>query len=164
LKPSDDWRAPTPTRPHSSNSSKKKATQVHPIWGLGRWKGAMNARSVKAWLLPRGSTLFKGRPPHSNPQASWAKSPPMSSRVLTLRHGGWVPHVMRADPKRKKPNRHTRSMQPPRGYKHSLILAETSGRKGGPRRRKHATAPRLCTLSALSHPTVQHGGPGLHVM
>jgi hypothetical protein len=124
----------------------------------------MNARSVKAWLLPRGSTLFKGRPPHSNPQASWAKSPPMSSRVLTLRHGGWVPHVMRADPKRKKPNRHTRSMQPPRGYKHSLILAETSGRKGGPRRRKHATAPRLCTLSALSHPTVQQGGPGPHVM
>jgi hypothetical protein len=42
----------------SSNSSKKKATQVHPIWGLGRWKGTMNARSVKAWLLPGGSTPF----------------------------------------------------------------------------------------------------------
>jgi hypothetical protein len=27
-----------------------------------------------------------------------------------LRHGGWDPHVMQADPKRKKPNRHTRSM------------------------------------------------------
>jgi hypothetical protein len=36
----------------------KKATQVHPIWGLGRWKGAMNARSVKAWLLPGGSVPF----------------------------------------------------------------------------------------------------------
>jgi hypothetical protein len=24
--------------------------------------------------------------------------------------GGWVPHSMRADPKRKKPNRRTRSM------------------------------------------------------
>jgi hypothetical protein len=36
----------------------KKATQVHPIWGLGRWKGAMNVRSVKAWLLPGGSIPF----------------------------------------------------------------------------------------------------------
>ena len=48
--------------------------------------------------------------------------------------------------------------------KHSLILAETSGRKGGPPRKKHTTAPRLCTLSASSHPTVQHGGPGPHFM
>jgi hypothetical protein len=31
---------------------------VHPIWGLGRWKSTMNARSVKAWLLPGGSTPF----------------------------------------------------------------------------------------------------------
>jgi hypothetical protein len=51
-----------------------------------------------------------------------------------------------------------------RGYKHSLILAETSGQKGGPPHRKHATAPRLCTLLALSHPAVQHGGPDPHVM
>jgi hypothetical protein len=58
LKPSDDWRAPTPTRSRSSNSSKKKATQVHPIWGLGRQKGAMDARIVKAWLPPGGSIPF----------------------------------------------------------------------------------------------------------
>jgi hypothetical protein len=31
---------------------------VHPIWGLGRWKDAMNARSAKAWLLPGGSIPF----------------------------------------------------------------------------------------------------------
>ena len=36
------------------------------------------------------------------PQASRAKSPPTCSRVPTLRHGGWVPHVMRADPKREE--------------------------------------------------------------
>jgi hypothetical protein len=70
LKPSDDWRAPTPTGSRSSNSSKKKTTQVHPIWGLGRGKDAMNARSVKAWLPPGGRSLFKGRSPHSHPQAS----------------------------------------------------------------------------------------------
>jgi hypothetical protein len=63
----------------------------------------------------------------------------------------------------RRANRHTRSMQLPAG-KRSLILAETSGRKGGLPRKKHTTAPRLCSLSALSHPAVQHGGPGPHVM
>jgi hypothetical protein len=58
LKPSDDWRAPTPTRSRSSNNSKKKATQVRPIGGLGRWKDAMNVRSVKAWLLHGRSIPF----------------------------------------------------------------------------------------------------------
>jgi hypothetical protein len=39
---------------------------VHPIWGLGRWKGAMNERSAKAWLLPKDRSLFKGGSPHSH--------------------------------------------------------------------------------------------------
>jgi hypothetical protein len=76
----------------------------------------MNARTVKAWLPPGGWSLFKGRSPHSHPQASRAKSPPTCSRVPTLRHGGWVPHVMRADPKREE---------------------------GKPLHAKHVTAPRL---------------------
>jgi hypothetical protein len=37
------------------------------------------------------------------PQASRAESSPTCSRVLPLRHGGWVPHVMRAGPEWKKP-------------------------------------------------------------
>jgi hypothetical protein len=49
-------------------------------------------------------SLFKGGSPHSRPQASRAKSSPTCSRVLPLRHGGWVPHVMQADPKQKEPN------------------------------------------------------------
>jgi hypothetical protein len=36
--------------------------------------------------------------------------------------------------------------------------------KGGPPRKKHATAPRLCTLSASLQPAVQHGAPSPHVM
>jgi hypothetical protein len=50
---------------------------------------------------PGDRPLFKGGSPHSHPQASRATSPLTCSRVLPLRHGGWVPHVMRADPKRK---------------------------------------------------------------
>jgi hypothetical protein len=51
-------KSANPPRSHSSNSSKRKATQVHPIWGLGRWKDAMNERSANAWLLPGGSIPF----------------------------------------------------------------------------------------------------------
>jgi hypothetical protein len=114
-------------RSRSSNSSKKKATQVRPIGALGRWKDAMNARSVKAWLL-HGKSLFKGGSPHSHPQASRAKSPPTCSRVPTLRHGGWVPHVMRADPKREE---------------------------GKLPHAKHETAPWLYALSSSPKPAVK---------
>jgi hypothetical protein len=90
----------------------------------------------------------------------------------------------------KKANRHTRSVQPHRGYAplhfrrnqrserrtatqgacnrptvmRPFIFAETSGREGEPPRRKRTTDPRLCTPSASLRPVVQHGGPGPHVM
>jgi hypothetical protein len=51
---------------------------------------------------PRDRSLFKGGSPHLHPQASRAKSPPMCSRVPTLRHEGWDPHVVWADPKREE--------------------------------------------------------------
>jgi hypothetical protein len=31
---------------------------MHPIWGLGRWKGAMREGSAEACLLPEGSIPF----------------------------------------------------------------------------------------------------------
>jgi hypothetical protein len=72
-------------------------------------------------------SLFKGGSPHSRPQASRTKSSPTCSRVLPLRYRGWVPHVMQVGPEQKKPNRRAQSVYPPRGYKHSSILAKTSG-------------------------------------
>jgi hypothetical protein len=60
--------------------------------------------------------FFKGGSPHSHPQASQAKPPSTCSRVLTLRHRGWVPYVIRADPQRNE---------------------------GKPPHTKHVTAPRL---------------------
>jgi hypothetical protein len=63
---------------------------------------------------------------------------------------------MQAGLERKKPNRRTRSVQPPRGYKHSSILAETSGWKGGPPCRWHATAPRGRTPSATCKQPHRH--------
>jgi hypothetical protein len=59
----------------------------------------------------------------------------------------------------KEANRRTQGLEPPCGYKRSLILAGTSGQKSEPPRREHATAPRLYTL-----PVDQHEGPVPHTM
>jgi hypothetical protein len=83
---------------------------------------------------------FKGDSPYLRPQPSWAESSPTRSRGLPLRRGGWVPHVMQADPEQKKPNRRAWCAQPPSGYKRLSTFAQTSGRKGGQPCRRHATA------------------------
>jgi hypothetical protein len=68
-------------------------------------------RGVRRYCYhPGGQSLFKGGSPHSRPQASWTKSSLTCPRVLPLRHGGWVPHVIQAGPEQKKPNRLVRSM------------------------------------------------------
>jgi hypothetical protein len=59
---------------------------------------------------------------------------------------------MQAGPGQKKPNRRTRCAQLPSGYEHSFTFAQTSGRKGGPPCRRHATAPRRRTLSTSTRP------------
>jgi hypothetical protein len=41
-----------------------------------------------------GHPPFKGDSPYLRPQPSWAESSPTRSKVLPLRHGGWVPRVM----------------------------------------------------------------------
>jgi hypothetical protein len=48
LKPSDGRKVSISTKPRSSNDSKSKATLVHPIRGLERWKGAMHKGRTKA--------------------------------------------------------------------------------------------------------------------
>jgi hypothetical protein len=88
-----------------------------------------------------GHPPFKGNSRHLRPQPSRAESSPTRFKVLPLRHGGWVPRIMQAGPGRKKPNRRTRRMQLPSGWKHSSTVAQTSGRKGGQPCRRHATAP-----------------------
>jgi hypothetical protein len=74
-----------------------------------------------------GHPPFKGNSPHLRPQPSRAESSPTHSKVLPLRHEGWVPRVMQAGPKQKKPNRRTRCVQLPSGCEHSSTFAQTSG-------------------------------------
>jgi hypothetical protein len=70
----------------------------------------MHEERQKAWLPLGGSIPFKGDSPRSRPQASQTKSSPTRSRVLPLRHGGWVPHDMQASLGQKQPDRRARGV------------------------------------------------------
>jgi hypothetical protein len=50
-----------------------------------------------------GHPPFKGNSPHLRPQPSRTESSPTRSKVLPLRHGGWVPRIMQAGPGQKEP-------------------------------------------------------------
>jgi hypothetical protein len=50
-----------------------------------------------------GHPPFKGNSPHLRPQPSRAESSPTRSKVLPLRHGGWVPCIVQASPGQKEP-------------------------------------------------------------
>jgi hypothetical protein len=50
-----------------------------------------------------GHPPFKGNSPHLRPQPSRAESSQTRSKVLPIRHGGWVPRVMQAGPGQKEP-------------------------------------------------------------
>jgi hypothetical protein len=50
-----------------------------------------------------GHPPFKGNSPHLRPQPSRAESSPTHSKVLPLRHGGWVPRIVQDGPGQKEP-------------------------------------------------------------
>jgi hypothetical protein len=103
LKPNDGRKVPTSVKLCSSNDDKAEELRAPPIRGLGRWKDAMHEGSAKTWLPFKGVTLLlKGNSPHLHPQPSRTESSPTRSKVLPLRHGGWVPRVMQAGPGQKK--------------------------------------------------------------
>jgi hypothetical protein len=77
-----------------------------------------------------GHPPFKGNYPNLRPQPSRGESSPTRSKVLHLRHGGWVPRVTQAGPGQKKPNRHARCAQLPRGYEHFLHFRPDQRVKG----------------------------------
>jgi hypothetical protein len=114
---------------------------------------------------PGDRPLFKGGSPHSHPQASRAKSPLTCSRVLPLRHGGWVPHVMRADPKRKggEPP-HVKHVTAPRlqALPHLHRNQRTEGRTAAQGAGNRTTVVHLFGFVASSSPTWRLG-PACHV-
>jgi hypothetical protein len=132
--------------------TRRKDCECSPSGGSegGKTRRMRGAKDMVAFQ--GGHPPFKGNSPHLRPQPSRAESSPTRSKVLPLRHGGWVPRVTQAGQGQKKPNRHARCAQLPSGYEHSSAFAQTSGSKGGPPSKRHATAPRGCTLSTSTRP------------
>ncbi len=89
---------------------------------------------------------FKGDSPYLRPQPSRAESSPTRSKVLPLRRGGWVPHVMQAGPGQKKPNRRAWCAQLPSGYKHFLHFRPDQRVKG------RTAMQAACNRTKWAHP------------
>jgi hypothetical protein len=104
---------------------------------------------------PGDRSPFIGRSPHLRPQASRAKSPPMCSRVPTPRHGGWVPHVIRTDPRRE-------GGKPPHA-KHvtALRLQAFPHPRQNQRTKGQVATQGACNRTVVTHPFgfVASGGP-----
>jgi hypothetical protein len=126
-----------------------------PYWGLEGGKTRRIREREDMVAFQGGHPPFKGDSPYLRPQPSRAESSPARSKVLPLRRGGWVPHVMQAGPEQKKPNCRARCMQPPSGYKRPSTFAQTSGREGGQPCRRHATAPSGRTSPTSSAPNME---------
>jgi hypothetical protein len=109
-----------------------------------------------------GQPPFKGNSPHLRPQPSRADSSSTRSKVLPLRHGGWVPRVMQAGQGQKKPNRRARGTRNcPVVTSNPHLLPRPAGERadrhaGGMQPHRRGTPFRLRR--------VQHGGLGPHVM
>jgi hypothetical protein len=104
-----------------------------------------------------GHPPFKGNSPYLRPQPSWAESSPTRSKVLPLRRGGWVPHVMQTGPEQKKP-------KPP------CVVHATAQRlraflhfRPGQRAKGRAAMQAACNRAKWARPSdfqrTQHGGP-----
>jgi hypothetical protein len=90
-----------------------------------------------------------------HPLASRAKSPLTCSRILPLRHGGWVPHVIRADPKREEG-------EPPHARHVTVLRLQVLSHLRRNRRSKGWTATLgACNRAMVMHPFgfVTSGGP-----
>jgi hypothetical protein len=109
-----------------------------------------------------GHPPFKGDTPYLRPQPSRAESSPTHSKVLPLRRGGWVPHVMQAGLGQKKPNRRARCMQTAQRLQAFIHFRPDQRVKG--RTAMQAAGNRAKWARPSDFQRTQHGGSGPHVM
>jgi hypothetical protein len=109
-----------------------------------------------------GHPPFKGDSPYLRPQPSGAESSLTRSKVLPLRRGGWVPHVMQAGPEQKKPNRRARCVQSPSGLQATLHFCPDQRAKGRAAVQAACNRAKWAHFSDFQH--AQHGGPCPRVM
>jgi hypothetical protein len=107
----------------------------------------MNAKGARHDYCPGDGSLFKGRFPHSRPEASRPKSPPKrtkGSHPMTWGpgptcHTGW-PEARRRQTTAQGACNRPAVMRP-------FIFAATSGQEGELPHKEHATTTRICASS-----------------
>jgi hypothetical protein len=84
---------------------------MSPARGLGRWEDTMHEGSAKTWLPSKGvAPLLKATLPTCALNCCGLSLLQHAPRFSPPRREGWVPHVMKAGPGEKKPNRHARAV------------------------------------------------------
>jgi hypothetical protein len=78
-----------------------------------------------------GHPPFKGDSPYLRPQPSWAESSPTRSKVLPLRRGGWVPHVLQAGQGRRSQTATRGACNRPAVTSSSPLLPIPAGERAG---------------------------------
>jgi hypothetical protein len=127
------------------------ASAPHP--GSRRWKDAMHEGSAKTWLPSKGVTLLlKATLPTCVLSRRGLSLLQHAQRSSTYGTGAGSHASCKLAQDRRSQNRRARCAQLPSSYKHSSTIARTSGGKGGPTCRRHATAPRGRTLSTSTRP------------
>jgi hypothetical protein len=143
-------------------TTRRKDCGYPPSGGLEGGKARCIREREDMVAFQGGHPPFKGDSPYLRPQPLGAESSPTRSKVLPLRRGGWVPHVMQASPEQKKPNRHAWCVQSPSGLQAALHFCPDQRAKG------RAAVQAACNRAKWAHSSdfqhAQHGGPGPRVM
>jgi hypothetical protein len=108
-----------------------------------------------------GHPPFKGDSPYLRPQPSWAESSPTRSKVLPLRRGGWVPHVLQAGQGRRSQTAAHGACNRPTVTSSSPLLPRPAGERagshaGGMQPRQVGTPLRLPTRPAWKPTPTRH--------
>jgi hypothetical protein len=143
-------------------TTRRKDCGYLPSGGLEGGKARCIRESEDMVAFQGGDPPFKGDSPYLRPQPSGAESSPTRSKVLPLRRGGWVPHVMQAGPEQKKPNRRARCVQPPSGLQAALHFCLDQRAKGRAAVQAACNRANWAHFSDFQH--AQHGGLGPRVM
>jgi hypothetical protein len=94
-----------------------------------------------------GHPPFKGDSPHLRPQPSRTESSPTRSKVLPLRHRGWVPRVMQSCPR-------TEGAKPPRAERTTAQRLQAFLHYRSDQRVKKRTAMQAtCNRTKRAHPS-----------
>jgi hypothetical protein len=112
-------------------TARRKDCGYPPSGGLEGGKARCIREREDMVALQGGHPPFKGDSPYLRPQPSGAESSPTRSKVLPLRRGDWVPHVMQAGQSRRSQTATRGACNRPAVTSGSPLLPRPAGERAG---------------------------------